>query len=786
MAKKYVDDVIEHIESDIEKIQTKPSIYIAYLGSRGALHLCKELINNAIDECVNRNSPGRNISIYIDTADNAVTVTDDGRGIPFDKLETVCSYLQSGSKFFRENGSSAGENGVGLTAVNALSDYFTITSIRDGKKASIRWNKGKIDKALSIKETSKVDQSTVVSFKPSEYFMGACQIPVDELESWIEKISYLIPSDVRINFTCQGNKENSIQKKYRNKNGIEDYLKKLLKKSIIENVRLKKDLNLTEVIQGKTIDRRISLDVAFNYSNDSQDEIVDTFCNYINTVDRGVHYDAVRNAIGQYFSKMTKDSLSERDAKKIDIISNDCYSGLVIVLNLQTTAQPHFTGQVKEKVSNPELFRPIKQLTLEALYNYFHLNPKDLKRICDFIKDNARARIKSLEVRNSVLKGETTNIDEHRIEKFTPANNGKGKYKELFLIEGSSAAGTSRTARDNDTQALYALRGVPLNSYNLGLNDVLNNIEFRDLVKILGCNIGDKFDMSKLKYDKIIIMTDSDTDGFRIASLLSIFFLNHLPKIVKDGRLYKAISPLYSLHDKNNSFILNKQKYVEIFESKIGKNIKIIDTMSERALNAKQLQEFLLINRLYLEELRRVSNQFSIHPNLIEYVICFRNDKDFVKKLRKVFPEINIEGNILSGVYEGKFQNLIIDEIFYKRIGKMDSLIFDVNKGKIFYNLEEFNGVRYESKGTMTIGSVLEYCQKFAPVIKSRYKGLGELDARDLRSTTMNPNTRQLIKLTFHEIEEELEKFKILHGNDSNERKKLMEFFELDREDIDN
>jgi DNA gyrase subunit B len=678
---------------------------------------------------------------------------------------------------------------VGLTAVNALSELFTITSIRYGEKAIMQWRNGIVDIPLTIKKMENTNKhGLIVTFKPDQKILGECQINIEELQEWIEKTSYLTAENITISFNVskRKGKESSIQKKYKNKNGLVDYLKKISKNYITEPIRIYKHIKLKEMLNGEEKERVICLEVVFSYTSDASEEKSDAFCNFVNTIDKGTHYDAVKQAIMQFLTKSTKDALSDREAKKLDIIFNDCNNGLVLLINLMTTFRPNFTSQTKHKLSNNELFRPIKQMMYEGLYEYFNKEPKDLKRVCDHVKTNAKVRVKSQEVRNAVIKGESNNLDENRIKNFTPANGGKNSYKELFIIEGDSAAGSCRDCRDTYSQALFSVRGVPLNTFGLELPKVLLNDEFKDLVKILGCNIGDRFDLNKLKYDKIIIMSDGDIDGFRILSLVAAFFLYHIPDIVQAGRLYKAVTPLYALNDKRNPFVLSKKDYVKVFESKIEKNINIFNVKTNVIMKSKELEDFLFKNRTYLEELRRTANRFAIHPYIIEFILFYRKSESFNNKLKMKFPEMNILDNIITGVYEGRFQNVIIDDIFDKRVKDMENLIFKINNGKIFYKIQEASGNTYEDRGIMTIGELMNLCQKFVPSIKTRFKGLGELNSEDLWSTTMNPVTRQLVRLTVQDIKEDLDKFKVLHGTDIVKRKEIMEFFKLDREEIDN
>jgi len=785
---KFIDDIIDHKESDIEKIQCKPNVYIGYLGQKGSLHLTKEVINNSIDECINTNSPGNEIDIYLDEVENTIKILDNGRGISFDKLELVCTTLQSGSKFTREQSKqSAGENGVGLSCVNSLSELFEISSTRYGEKFIIKFNSGKKIEEKITKISNKDKHGTCIFFKPSPFFMGEeCNIITEDLLNWIEKIIYLVTPDIKINVSViKKGKESTIQKKYRNKNGLYDYMKKLCKEPLVDPIHFFQSLKIKELDKGKEYDRFIGLEAAFTFDskNTNSEMLVDSFCNFVNTIENGVHVDAVKQGIIQYLSKQTRESLSQRDLKNIDIVYNDITSNLVLTLFLSTDMRLEFSGQVKEKVTNNSFFKPLRDMTYKALVEYFKNNPKELKKITDFIKLIARARTQANKVRNAVIKGDSEAFSDHALKNFVKANNKGDKYRELFIIEGDSALGTARQGRDTNTQALFSIFGVPLNSFNLELDKVLLNIEFQELVKRLKCNIGSRFDIKKLHYKKIIIMADSDVDGYRIVSLVCVFFLIHLPEIIKQGLLYKAISPLYEIHDKQKPFILDKKEYIEVFERRIRDKIKIKD--SERILTNDEMKEFLLKNRMYLDELYRVANHFNIHPILMEFIIIHIDDEKVLNDLKIIFPEMSKEDNVISGIVEGKFQIIILDDLFRKRIGSLKSFIDKVNNKKMYYEVIVENDYRK----VMSLAEFFILCQKYKPKIKTRFKGLGELKSDDLWETTMDPNKRILIQLTMKDVEKEVEKFRIIHGEGTdaiNERKQLMKNFKIDREDLDN
>ena len=407
-----------------------------------------------------------------------------------------------------------------MTATNALCSKYQIISYRNGYKYDLGFIDGIKEYELKSSKLKTPKHGTTIIMQPSRKYLGEdCDIITDDLIAWLDKLVYLMPKHLKTNLSVKKKgKESIISKKYVNKNGLYDYVVKLCPKSSVDPIHLMKSMRLTENDRGEERERFIGIEFAFTYDPNSVEFFCDSFVNMINTIDNGTHADAVKQAICQFFTKKVKESLTERESKKLDIIFNDITQGLVLTVYLATNMNWQPTGQTKEKVSSPELFKPVRDMTYKALNEYFANNSKDLKKIIDRIKVNCKARIESTKVRNSVIKGETNNFEQYLLKGYTPCNNtGKNEYRELLIVEGQSSAGSVSQGRfDNDTQAILGLKGVPLNSYGLNLDRVLQNAEMNTLVRVLGTNIGPKFDISKLYFDKIIIMSDSDSDGLTL------------------------------------------------------------------------------------------------------------------------------------------------------------------------------------------------------------------------------------------------------------------------------
>lgn len=800
MANKYKDDEIVYLDSDIQKIQTRTTMYISYKGSKASMQLCREIINNAIDEVINPNSPGDAIDIMFDEAENRITVIDNGRGIPLDKVEIACTKIQAGSKLFRDKDkstfkTSAGENGTGITCANALSDNLTFIIYREGKKGTFVFSAGQLlsKEIIDVPKKEANRHGTSVSFVPSEKYLGKCAIDGKELLEWITDISYLIDPNIKLAYHIAAKKSNAVKTiEFQHENGVADMLDDFVKKQLIDpiyinfrgsyNILENGDIEFLEESgkNPKYLENRIVIQAAFTINPDihmDEDDHYKTFCNYIRTIDHGVHLNAAKNAWCNLLVRLTTDSLTPNEAEKYPITYEDARNGLYGTLNIMCT-DPQFASQTKEKMSNDELFKPIRKIIYFYLNKFFKDNPAILKKVTQFIKANARARLEIGKIKKSEYKP-IDNLSEHTLKCFNPAN-GNG-YRELFIVEGGSAKGSLVRARDGRTQALFALKGVPKNTFGLKLVDILANQEFKYLVKILGCGIGKDKNMDKLRYDKIIIFTDSDIDGFRIASLLCTFFLTQYPEIVERGLLYKAVAPLYIVNDSKYKYIMNKADYYRYFADRLIGNVELYQD-GEKMKNS-QFKSFIIKNNQYLTALDAMVNYYSINPDLIEFAVEYKDEltpDKFKKLLIKKFPEMNYEAGVIRGIYKDAYQICELDNTFDFRSQALKKMITQ-NGGNTFTYIE-----KGKTHKDVTLGQFLSGVKNYMPVIKSRLKGLGEMDWQDLWDSSLNPKTRELIQLTSDNIELELDRFQTLHGKDSDARKELMKEYILDPNDIDN
>jgi DNA gyrase subunit B (fragment) len=772
---KFKDDDIRVIEDDLERLRERTTVYISYKGDKGALHLCKELINNAIDEAMSPKSPCKNIQIVFNEKENRLTVSDDGRGIPFQHIIDVVTKLQSSSNFGKtkegaEVSLKAGENGIGLTAINALSEFLTIIVTREGKRGTFNFVDGRLQGEPIYEQADPNEHGTTAIFVPSEKYLGPCHIKEADLFSWLSLISHFVPSSKTIYYTPikkKGDEKKTIKLKYAN--GPVKLLESNMKKPLLSTTMNFKSANP-------------NVQICFNYDEADSTDGYNTisFCNWVHTIQHGEHVSGAKTGYCQAMMKIVPTYMTENEKKKWNITFEDIRLGLCTEIFLFHN-DPQFTGQTKECVGNREIFKDVRDAVYKATMAYMKENAAEAKKISNYIKKNARARLEVSKIRKSDYKA-MDSFEESVMSGYSPAI-GKG-YKELYIVEGDSAKGGVTGVRDAMTQAVFKIKGNPKNTYGIKLAEVLQNAEFKTLIKIIGTGIGKDFNLAQSKFDKIIIFVDSDIDGFNMTSLLSTFFLCFMPELVKAGMLYKAKAPLYILKDSKNKYILSKVEYYKIFADKVVENTTLIDSKGKK-LSKEDMYTLIDSNKDYLLELEPLTQYFYTNPELIEFTLLYAPSPKFNYVLKKRFPELTYDEatNVIQGSIDGVYQYLVADQAFFDKCERLTKLIKDVNKSDIYYTMES-NGY----KSLTSLGMFFKNTKKYLPEIEDRIKGLGELDGEVMWETTLNPANRELIRLTIDDLERDLNTVKVLHGPDSKLRKAFMidNNHKFNRDDLDN
>lgn len=834
---KFVDDKFMHLEADVDKIRNKSRMYISFSNQLAAKAVVLEALYNAIDECRNPRSPGDRIEIEYDERTDTIRVSDNGRGIPTDILELIFTTLNSGSNI--DSGSkndletdTLGRNGVGTLAINALGERTEVFTYRGGTENKVKrllFNEGKKIED-DIKSCDPSRHGLTVLYKPSKILGRTTRIVWSHIKEELINLQFLNKRKVKMN-SIYTNKDGHIEKQEYKTQPFEQILAlRNDKETIISDKILVslEDRNIIEEIADKKYKRFIAMDIAFAFTSNNTNPYIDSFCNSNNTIDNGSHLDGAIEGLCRYFQQVTKASLSERD--KLDIKWDDIKSGLSVAVSLRTNMEDIFTGQTKQKVSNEELEKLIKDKAIESLQDYFKENPNKLKECINIVKVNARARREGDKARLSVVKETLTNWGSFKMKNYDPCTNKGKEYKELYIIEGDSAKGSLKNSRDPRYQALFAIRGVSANVFKLTLDKIIGpngNKEFNDLVKVMGCNVGAKFDINKLQFDKIIIASDADVDGLFIRSLLCSFFFKLFPEIIQAGKLFIAEPPLYRIDDKVNPFVINKEDYNNRYIQKVMKEYKVggyeVGTIGNLGptefrdpifLGKKQLQDFLSATTSYVDDITMLSQHYLVNDRFVEMVIeelayigygtdvlpsdsqstkiqkmiDSINIDNMMKRIGEEFPELYYDDKdkIIKGVIDGKYQILEISE---RLVRKSIPLIINIEeKGPAIGEHLVLKNIKTGSEEELSMLGILKVLKKFQPNIIHRFKGLGENNDEDIKQTIMDPNTRTLIRLQISDIENDMKVFQMLRGPspfDSQSRKLMMKNYKIPKDLID-
>lgn len=816
---KYVDDQFDHLESDIDKIRVRHRQYISYSNEAGAKSVVDEIIFNSLDECKTPRSPGNKINVDFDERTGFITVKDNGRGIPTNLLEKIFTSLNMGSNINTKKkaglkAETLGQNGTGTLAICGLAEHVEITSYRGGTE--------NIFKTIIFEEGKKIHEEDgkcaetvhgmTIKYKPSKVMGKNTRIVWADVQNGLENLQYLNKKKISItsDYTNKDGEHEFIQYKMA---PFEDILLRNGKENIISNkISINIDeVDITEELDGESIKRYLSFDMAFVYVN-SLSPYIDSFSNSNNTVDNGDHLDGAIEAVCRFLQKATKNSMSEKERNNLDIKWDDVKTGLSIAVSMRTNYESLYTGQTKHKVVNSDIKSIITNLLIESMNSYFEKNPSQLKELCSIVKMNAKVRREGDKLKSAVVKNTLNHWASYKMKNYDPCTaKGIKEYKELFIVEGDSAKGSLKAARYPEFQALFAIRGVSGNVFKMQIDQIIGpkgNKEFTDLVTVMGCNVGPKFDLSKLQFNKIIIASDGDVDGYFIRSLLMAFFFKLFPEIIYDGRLFIAEPPLYRVNDKNNPFVINKEDYINRYIKATIKDYKLgyYKDNNVEYFNKDELRDFLASTSSYIDDMTLLSEHYKINDRLLEmiieefslidydpenvscnYLISKINIQHLMDKIGTEFPEIyySDKDDLIKGIIDAKMQLIEISEQLVYKIIPLVNIVKKWGFGNTKFVLKD---VKTSTEHNLSMLGILKILKKYQPDILHRFKGLGENSEDDIRTTIMDPNTRRLIRVNITDIENDMKIFQVLRGGspiDSLNRSTMMRNYKIPRDLID-
>jgi DNA gyrase subunit B len=780
----------------LEAVRLRPAMYIGSTGEMGLHHLVWEVVDNSVDEAMGGFADEINVVVH---EDNSVTVTDNGRGIPVDMhatekrpaAEVVMTVLHAGGKFDTDTYKvSGGLHGVGVSVVNALSDELELEIARDGATWEQSYRRGK--PASKLKQTGKTRKTgTKVTFHPDPEIFKNINYVYDILAQRLRELAFL-NKGLKITLTDERNDKEA---EFRFTGGIAEFVKHLNKG--------KQPLHDSPIyMEGKR--DQVDMEIALQY-NDGYAENIFAFANTINTVDGGTHLSGFRSALTRtinYYASQTGMLKEQKD--EVTITGDDVREGLVAVVSVKLP-QPQFEWQTKGKL-NSDIKGQVEQLVNERLGEYFDKHTTVARRIIGKCIDAARGREAARKARE--LTRRKSALDSSGLPgKLADCQERDPARCEVFIVEGESAGGSAKQGRDRRYQAILPLKGKILNVEKARYDKMLGHEEIRTIITALGTGIGkDDFDPAKLRYHKVILMTDADVDGSHIRTLLLTFFFRHMRELIERGHIYIAQPPLYRIRrGKMDRYIRDDREFTAEMMRRATEDHRV-KPKEGASIEGANLTSFLLNIQEYDQVLKKLSRRLRV-PGLaellaesdIEKKVDFE-DKKKLEKLERAIEKAKIEANtkiawdeehslyelgITGGTKERPTQCKVGWALastpeykrlrsLYHQVEPMDKPPFQVSR----------NGDKItKEKAVDVLTYVLEDAQKEFTI--TRFKGLGEMNPEQLWATTMNAETRTLLQVKMEDVVSAETIFTTLMGEDVAERRKFIEENALDVVNLD-
>ena len=780
----------------LEPVRLRPSMYIGNVDTEGLHHLVYEVVDNSIDEAMAGFC--NNITVIIHK-DNSVSVEDNGRGIPVGihekekvpAVEVVLTKLHAGGKFDNSFYKvSGGLHGVGISVVNALSILLEVNVFHDGKIYKQTFSKGKKTSELEVVgKTSKI--GTKIIFKPDTEIMMSDNFSFEILSRRLRELAFLNKgltirldderTDESVNYCYEG--------------GLIEYIEYIN--------RAHTALHKPIYIFGEKKD--VQIEVAIQY-NDSFSEKMYSFANNINTTEGGFHLigfkGALTRSINQYMSNI---SPAKKNGEKIN--GDDVREGLAAIISVRIR-NPQFEGQTKTKLGNSEVKGYVDSLVYEKLNIFLEENPAIGKTIVNKALEAARARNAAKKARD-IVRSQGALLDATLPGKMAECQSTDPKERELFLVEGDSAGGSAKQGRDRRFQAILPLKGKILNVEKARFDKILKSEEIKNIITVLGTGVGsEEYNIDQIRYHKVIIMTDADVDGAHIRTLLLTFFFRQMPELIEKDFLYIAQPPLFKVgKGKNEQYIDNESQLTDFFIKNTCEKKYIM--AGGKRLEGHELYVFLGHVADYLMELS-VLKKRGYNARLLEILIRQKvtdkqilSDKEQVYKIRTVLSENGFlvddivyneekqlyefmvtipvqddEEELITGkpmtdikpvkigrnlVYSNRYQNMVVLAEKISAYNKPPFEVFNIETDKVEASFD-------------TIKKMYIYMEEAGKkgVVFQRYKGLGEMNAEQLWTTTMEPGSRRLLKVKIEDAAEADETFTVLMGDNVEPRKNFI------------
>jgi len=789
-----------------DAVRKRPAMYIGSTSEMGLHHLVYEIVDNSIDEAQAGYCDRVDVTIHMD---NSITVVDNGRGIPVDihktekvsAAEVVLTKLHAGGKFDSNAYKvSGGLHGVGVSVVNFLAESLRLEIWRDGHTYEQEYVRGIPQGRL--KQTGNTrKRGTKVSFKPDTQIFDVIDFNFDTLSQRLREKAFL-NSGVRVTITDERTEKNH---EFFYKGGIAEFVKHLNKNKTVlhaQPIYFFKEDSPTD---------SLAVEIAIQY-NDGYNEIVQTFANNINTVDGGTHLTGFRAALTRTINNYARSSgLFKKDDEKL--APEDVREGLVAVVSVKLP-QPQFEGQTKGKL-NSDVKGAVETFVNEHLGRHFEENPTVARKIIAKALDAARAREAARKARD--LTRRKGALDSAALPgKLADCSEKDPKLCELFLVEGDSAGGSAKQGRDRRTQAILPLKGKILNVEKARYDKMLGHSEIRTMITALGTGIGkNDFDLSKLRYDRIILLCDADVDGSHIRTLLLTFFYRQMPELIDHGHVYIAQPPLFKVKKgKSEQYMRDEKELSRFLMRKATENVTVSVEATRAEFKGAELRKML--EKLadldtYMDKLER-----RLHDSkLVEAAInAFAGPEGVIQpkdgtKLHEVFGKANLLQKIASALEAAGFQTELDSD---EEHGVFELVIARTRgNGRVTIDWELATHVEFQKavqlygelqdlsrppfviseNGSSTVvdsrAGLLEHVMTAAKkdIHIQRYKGLGEMNPEQLWETTLQPEKRTILNVQVNDAVETDEMFTVLMGDAVEPRRRFIEDNALDVKNLD-
>jgi len=756
----------------LEAVRKRPGMYIGDTGHRGLHHLIYEVVDNSIDEAMAGHCDTINVTL---TKNGTAIVSDNGRGIPTDIHPTegisaatvVLTVLHAGGKFDKDTYKvSGGLHGVGVSVVNALSSDLKMTIFREGQIYEQNFKCGIPQEPLVATGTTRKKGTTIEFFPDPSIFTETIIFDYDYLAKRFKELAYLNPR-ITIHFKDE---RNGADNTYHFEGGITQFVTDMNKKVVVAA-----PYEFNEKVED------IEMDIAIMY-NDSYDDKTYTFVNNINTPNGGTHEAGFRAGLTRVISNYNKQNGNAKE-KDVPLTGEDVSEGLICVVSVRVP-EPQFEGQTKGKLGNTYVRPLVQKATYDRLTKYFEENPLQAKAIVQKALMAARGREAAKKARELTRRKDAMTVGTLP-GKLADCQSKDPAISELYLVEGDSAGGSAKQGRDRVFQAILPLKGKILNVEKSRLDKILKSEEITNMITALGCGIGEEFNEAKLRYHKVIIMTDADVDGSHIQTLLLTFFFRYLPKIVENGYLYLAQPPLYRYKKGKKEIYFKDDRVMNAFLIENGIEALELDNLN---VGVNDLVSYFKMVDHYRSTLDSLERRYA----LVELIRYFIENPDLIGlPLKELYTHVesflNSKGNnILSKSISDENMHLFVQtKEGLEELHVNDELFASPHFAEanyIFQKIQDWN-LPLEGDLLELLTTVTDHAKKGSYI--QRYKGLGEMNPEQLWETTMTPENRILLRITVDDAESASESFGLFMGDDVEPRRNYIETHAKDVKHLD-